>query len=485
MTIPESSDENNSAQLVAGGLFADARIAQAKKLLLEAVLSHQTKITGVRPPIPAFKQSYQEMLDTFAEYRGAKLFYPYIGSGIGNGPLVELADGSVKYDFISGIGPHYWGHSHPELIASSIDAALSNTIMQGHLQQNMDSFELCGLLIKASKMDHCFLTTSGAMANENALKIAFQKRHPASRILAFDRCFVGRTLTISQITDKASFREGLPVNALVDYVPFFDYRKPEESTRMAVDCIKKFIKRYPKQHAVMCLEFIQGEGGFYHGTGDFFKAVISILRENQIAVFADEVQSFARTPELFAYQYFGLESLIDIASIGKVSQVCATFFTEEYKPRPGLLSQTFTGSTSAIKASILLITELLKGGYFGDEGKIAQMHSFFAGQLEELSKRHPHLIRGPYGVGCMVAITPFDGEAHKATRFAHKLFDAGVISFTAGSDPTRIRFLIPIGAVTQQDIKNVVSIIEDVLIQIHHDEGQNNDHYQADQKKGY
>jgi 4-aminobutyrate aminotransferase-like enzyme len=52
-------------------------------------------------------------LQEFAADRGGKLFYDYIGSGIGNGPLVELADGSVKYDFITGIGVHYFGHSHP------------------------------------------------------------------------------------------------------------------------------------------------------------------------------------------------------------------------------------------------------------------------------------------------------------------------------------------------------------------------------------
>ena len=123
--------------------------------------------------------------------------------------------------------------------------------MQGNLQQNGDSVEICRLLVQASKLDHCFLSTSGATANENGLKVAFQKKHPAWRILAFDHCFAGRSLVGSQITDRPAYREGLPLNYFVDYVPFFDVNRPEESTKQAVQVLKSHIARYPKQHAVM------------------------------------------------------------------------------------------------------------------------------------------------------------------------------------------------------------------------------------------
>ena len=326
--------------LEAQALLADPRIAKGKEMLLAAVRDHQQKLTGIRPPNPALKVRYEELIAAMNEYRGAKLWYPYLGSGLGNGAFVELLDGSVKYDFICGIGVHYFGHSHLAILEAQIDAALSNTVMQGHLQQNEDALQFSQLLVEASGLDHCFLTTSGAMANENALKIAFQKNFPAERILAFERCFVGRTLTVSQITDKPKFREGLPLNLPVDYIPFYDPARPEESTKDAVACLKKAIRRYPKSHAVMIFELVQGEAGCYPGTEAFFKELMTILKENGIAVFADEVQTFGRTSELFAYQYFKLQSFIDMASIGKLSQCCATLFTDEYKPRPALLSQT-------------------------------------------------------------------------------------------------------------------------------------------------
>lgn len=450
--------------LIADTLRNDPRIAQAKALIQDAVQSIQKGITGIRPPNPALKVNYDTLLASFAECRGSKLWYPYLGSGIGNGCLVELLDGSIKYDLICGIGPHYLGHSHPALVVSSIDAAISDTIMQGHLQQNVDTVELSAHLIKLSGMDHCFLTSSGAMANENALKIAFQCRYPAHRILAFEHCFAGRTLALSQITDKPAFREGLPDTIMVDYIPFFNATSPKESTENAVAVLKQHLARHPKQYAAMIFELIQGESGFYPGSHEFFRALMEILKEHHISIIADEVQTFGRTPALFAFQHFGLSDYVDVVTIGKLSQVCATLFKKDHRPRAGLLSQTFTGSTSAIRASRVILDHLMQGGYFGENGKIMQIHAHFARNLNAIAQRHPNLIHGPFGFGAMIAFTPFDGDLQKSTKFAHDLFEAGVISFIAGTNPTRIRFLVPAGTITSHDIDAVTKIVEETLM---------------------
>jgi acetylornithine/N-succinyldiaminopimelate aminotransferase len=447
-------------------LAKDPKVLEATKLFLEAVSEHQSHLIGIRPPLPELKYSYDQLLAEFNQYRGNKLYFAYLGSGLGNGPFVELLDGSVKYDFINGIGPHLFGHNHPSLIKTSLEAALSDVIMQGHLQQNVDALDFTRLLIKASKMDHCFLTTSGAMANENALKLAFQKKFPAHRILAFDRCFMGRTLASAQITDKPAFRDGLPNTYLVDYLPYFDPHRPNESTQETIKTLKKHLQRYPKQHAIMCFELIQGEGGFYSAPKEFFETLMQLLKENNIAIFIDEVQTFGRTSSLFAFQHFGLEKYVDIVSIGKLSQVCATLFNDNMSPKPGLLSQTFIGSTSALRAGIFIIQTLLTQNFFGDSGKNMAIQKRFSENFQTLQNRHPQLIQGPYGVGSMVAFTPFNGEADKVAKFVQKLFDNGVMSFVAGSQPTRVRFLVPSGVVSMQDIDAVCEIIESTLLTI-------------------
>lgn len=453
---------------IAEELACDQRIAEAKKIILATVAEHQQKINGIRPPQKELRKSYDDMLNEFGEIRGAPLFFPYLGSGLGNRVFVELADGSVKYDFISGIGVHHFGHSRPELIAAGIDAALSNTVMQGNLQQNPESLELSRALVdaancKGADLKHCFLSTSGAMANENALKLIFQKKRPANRLLAFEGCFTGRTLALSQITDKPAFREGLPPTLAVDYVPFFDWSRPEESTKAPVEHLKRYLARYPGMHAAMIFEMVLGEGGFYPGSADFFTALMEILRQNGTAILIDEIQTFSRTTELFAFQALGLDGFVDVVTLGKSAQVCATLFRAEFNPRPGLLSQTFTASTSAIHAARVILRGLLEGGYFGPSGKIARLNEHFTMRLKEMEARHPELVRGPFGAGAMIAFTPLGGNPEKVKQFVHALFEAGVISFYAGPDLSRVRFLVPVGAATFEDIDSVVGIIEHTL----------------------
>ncbi|MBA3602124.1 MAG: aminotransferase class III-fold pyridoxal phosphate-dependent enzyme [Parachlamydiaceae bacterium] len=444
-------------------LLNDPRVVQAKKLIMETVNEKQKYITGIRPPDPARKENYEKVLARFTEYRSLPLWYPYIGSGIGNGALVELLDGSVKYDFISGIGVHFFGHSHPILSEANIDAALSDIVMQGHLQQNGDCVQLSELMISASQLPHCFLTTSGAMALENGLKLVFQKRFPANRIFAFEHCFCGRTLALAQITDKASFRDGLPATLLVDYIPFFDPLHPKESTQKALEAIKTQLARYPKAYAAMVLELVQGEGGFNVGTTEFFRAIMELLRENQVAILVDEVQSFGRTPQLFAFQHFGLEKYVDICTIGKLSQVCATFFTEEFKPKLGLLSQTFISSTSSIRCSIAILKMLMNSDLYGPQGKNNRFQILFANQLSEIASRNPGYLSGPFGIGAMIAFTPFNGNASVTTKIAHALFEEGLICFIAGNNPTRIRMLPPVPILTENDVIKACSLIEIVL----------------------
>ena len=440
---------------------SDPRIEKAKNLVLEALKEHQAQIKGVKAPTANLQTSYNKAIEEFEKIRGAKLYFNYLGSGFGKGALVELNDGSIKYDMITGIGPHVFGHSDPEVIAAALQGSISDTVMEGNLQQNIDSLEILELLSKESGLPHCFLTSSGAMAVENALKIAFQYRYPAQRLLAFDHCFAGRTLHASQITDKALYREGLPTTLAIDYVPFYEN---ENSTKMAVDAIKKYVARYPKQHAAMIIELVQGEGGFYAAPRSFFLAIIETLKEAGILVFIDEIQTFGRLYKLFGFQYYGLDEHIDIVSIGKMSQVCATLFTEKVKPRLGLLSQTFTASSVAIRTSATIIKRLLDGKYFGEKGRIAEIHNQFEEGLKKIASKHPDKVEGPFGLGGMIAFTAFKGNNKQVLEYVQRLFKNGVIAFTAGSNPTRVRLLAPLLTITDDDIKQVLILLEDALI---------------------
>ncbi len=451
---------------IANEFYNDPKVKEAKKLIKQALLNHQEKITGLMPPKD--EKSYQELVKKLSQNRGGKLFYDYIGSGFGKGPFVELADGSTKFDFITGIGVHYFGHSHPDLMEALIDGAISNTVMQGNLQQNTDSEKLIDLLLTEANrygadLSHVVLTSSGVMANENALKMAFQKRHPADRVLAFNKCFHGRTIAVAGVTDKAKYRDGLPEAFCVDYLPFYDSNDHQGSIDRMMCALAGYVSRHPGKHAALLCEVIQGEAGSYLGNKEFFEILFSECKKHNISIIVDEVQSFGRTEKLFAFQYFELDKYVDFVNIGKNAQTCATIYRGDHKPRPGLISQTFTSSSTAINASYYVVNQLVNNGFLGKDGKINKIHSYFSSKLEELHKKHPDKIEGPWGIGAMVAMTLFKGDMEKSKQFTFKLFENGVLSFIAGQLPTRVRFLVPAGAINNDHIDEVVKIIDQTL----------------------
>ncbi len=444
--------------------FNDNDVQDAIDIILKRLEFYQHNIEGVKPANKDFETDFSNLMRTIETVKGP-LFYPYLSSGFGKGPYVECADGSVKLDFISGIGVH-WSHSDPRIIRSSLHAALHDCVMQGNLQQHQGSVPLYELLAKASGLDHVFLTSSGVMGVENALKICFQYKSPAKRILSFSNCFCGRTLAAASITDKPQYREGLPIVLPVDYVPFYDPKNPKESIQRSVEILKGYIKRYPNDYACMKFELIQGEGGFNVGSKIFFKAIISCLKEANIPVYIDETQTFGRTTELFAFQMFDLQDDVDVVSIGKMSQVCALLYRKHLKPKPGLISQTFTSSTTAIEAAKLILTELQSNNYFGKKGKMATLNDYFCKKLRSLAKKLPKTISDFRGVGSMIGFKLFQGDYQQSLTFIKICYKNGLILFIAGNNPTYIRFLLPIGDIDQRHIDESMLIIEKSILEI-------------------
>ncbi len=390
---------------------------------------------------------------------------------MGNGPYVELADGSVKLDFIGGIGVHGCGHSHPDMVAASVDAALEDTVMQGNLQQNVPSVQMLSRLTtlaceSGAALAHAILSTSGAMANENALKLAFHHAQPASRVIAFDNAFAGRSIAMAAVTDRPAYRDGIPTAINVDYLPFLDPHDPAGSTKRATDTLKKLLARNPKQYAAFWAEPIAGEGGYYPGSHDFFAALCRPLRAAGIPIIFDEIQSFSRTSRPFAFQHYGLDEFADIVTIGKITQVCATLYRKEFHPTAPIISQTFTGSTAAIRAGLKTLDLLESSGCFGDEGGNARRHQYFAAAMEKLAQKHEGLIGGPYGEGMMMVFTPGDGSLEQAKMLMGLLFDVGLLGFLCGAAPTRIRFLPPPTITTNAHIDTAIELLDQGLTQM-------------------
>jgi 4-aminobutyrate aminotransferase-like enzyme len=483
MTQAAAQQTSRTAQTTIGQQLHHSPVVKAAAAqIVNELRIKSAQITDVRPAKPELKQSYESLLERAGAVRGRGLLYPYIGSGIGNGALVELADGSVKWDMICGIGVHFFGHSDPELIEIGLLSGLDDILKHGNLSSNFEAYSfmetLLGAAGRSSRLKHCYLSTSGAMANENALKVCYQKHAPASRVIAFKDCFMGRSVTMAQIGDTPEYRQGLPLNTLVDYMPFFN---EHEANRVglqayiegAVAKLTEYLDRYPGQHACFIFELVQGEGGFNVGNREFFKALMERCRERKVAVWVDEIQTFGRLPAMFAYEYFNLGEYVDVLTVGKMTQACATLWTADMNPKGGLLSGTFTGEGVSFRTGQRVIERLRDGGYYGPQGLIEKHHALFREQVEQLMKRHaawfppvPGLDSLVGGLGGMMKFTPFGGRKDKINALCKACFDEGVILFYCGHGPYHVRMLPPLGVMKEADWPRVFECIERAMAKV-------------------
>jgi len=462
--------------------FASEGVQHALEAIAASVRQHAAEITDVRPARAELRETYDSLMTRAGEARGRALLYPYIGSGLGNGALVELADGSVKWDMICGIGVHFFGHSDPGLIQQTVLGSIADTVMHGNLQTGFEPYELSEVLLeeaaRGSNLRHCFVAASGALVNENALKLAFQKSGGAPRVIAFKDCFMGRTVTMSQIGDSAANRQGIPLSTLVDYMPFYDEAAAAATGMgrqidLACRHLLSYIERYPKQHACFIFELVQGEGGFNTAPREFFLELMKICRQHGIAVWDDEIQTFGRTTSMLAYDALGLGEFVDLATVGKMTQACATLFTEAYNPGPGLLSATFTASGAACRAGVHIVNQLRHGDYYGENGRIAQHHRAFREHAKALIARHPDWfpkiepgVLSPTpadlvgGTGGMMRFTPFGGRKEKVNKALKACFEEGVVLFSCGHGPYHIRMLPPLGVMKMEDWPRVFACVE-------------------------
>lgn len=454
--------------LIGHQLSESSEIQKLVDQLVRQVGSLSEKITGVRAPLPELADHGKKWIDRAGQLRGRPLHYPYIGTGAGRGPYVELEDGSIKLDLINGIGIHLFGHSHPRVIAAGLKGAMADIVTQGNLGPNKEYVRFTEKLVtlagRKSRLKYAWLSTCGTMANENALKMARQKHSPARKVVAFKNAFAGRSTMMAEVTDNPSFRQGLPEYGEVLRIPFFDKNDPQSSEK-SLNALKEHFAKNPGDISCFVFEPMLGEGGYQAAPREFFIPLLEFVRSQKAAIWADEVQTFCRTGELFAFETLGFGDYVDLVTIAKTAQIGATLYTEDYNPKPGLVAGTFSGSTVAMTTGMEMLDMLVNEGYLGPKGRVMEIHNRFIQGFEKLNKTTCQgKVQDAGGMGLMIAFTPHDGSKEKADAFMKKLYQNGVIGFGCGKGPFRVRFLVP-ACIQDKDIDVALSIIEKTILE--------------------
>jgi 4-aminobutyrate aminotransferase-like enzyme len=430
------------------------------RLMMEAITEAQSGASG-----PYDSAAMDSELAKIAEWRGRPAFYPYLGSGVGRGARTMLANGRWVLDLSLGVGVHFFGHGNLDLIETAIRAASADLVMQGNLLFNREYHSLMKTLLQHAPtgFDRCWLSLSGADANENAMKIVRQWRDGRSGVIAFRGCFHGRTSAMAEITDRPDYRVGQPSTIPVYYLSFYDREDPG-SPQKSLDQLRETIRDNRDRVAAFVVELIQGEAGFVTAPREFFVPLFEECKRAGIVIWIDEVQTFARAGELFRTEMLALTDYADVITIGKILQGSAILYRKALEPDTGLISGTFSGATVAMAVGKRIIEKLSSEKYFGIDGREKELEGLTRQHLDRLARISNGTISHVDGSGAMIAFRIGDGSLATTRGYIQRCFREGLALYYGGHEPACVRLFLPAGCITDDELSEAFKILESCLV---------------------
>jgi L-lysine 6-transaminase len=256
--------------------------------------------------------------------------------------LVDARDGSSYLDLFTFFASSALGMNHPalvedaafraELLSAAMNKPSNSDVYTVAMARFVDAF---ARVLGDPALPHLFFVEGGALAVENAIKVAFdwKSRHNESRgidpglgtkVLHLEHAFHGRSGYTMSLTNTD------PVK--VARFPKFDWpripapylaegRDVEAVERVTLAAARAAFEANPHDIACFVMEPIQGEGGDHHFRPEFLQGMQAICREFDALFVVDEVQTgCGLTGTAWAYQQLGVQP--DVVAFGKKTQVC-------------------------------------------------------------------------------------------------------------------------------------------------------------------
>ena len=355
-------------------------------------------------------------------------------------------DGNRYLDFVGGWAVNCLGHCPPALV-KVIEDQSRTLINASPAFYNRPMVEFSDLLLNHCCFDRIFFTSTGAEANEGAIKLARKygqlKKNGAMEIITTWNSFHGRTLTTMSATGKKGWQELFgPKTSGFLKANFNDI----DSVREAVT----------ESTCAVMIEPIQGEGGVNIGEPGFIEDVRNLCDEHGILLIFDEIQTgMGRTGTLFCYEHYGIEP--DIMTLGKGiggGYPLAALLTKEQLDlfEPGDQGGTYTGQPLAMAVGKVVLEELVSRELIANSRRmgalITERLNDVAGQLR---------IEGIRGRGLLIA---FDLQDMEGAALVSRCLEQGLIINAPG--PRTVRLMPPL-IVTEKEVELFLSILSRCL----------------------
>jgi acetylornithine aminotransferase len=350
----------------------------------------------------------------------------------------------VEYlDLYSGHGVISIGHSNPHYVAqlkNQLDAIgfYSNAI------QNPLQVELAEKLGKLSGYDDysLFLCSSGAEANENALKLASFHTNK-SRVISFHNAFHGRTSAAVATTDNPKIVAPMNAQQVVTFLPLNQIELVEDELQKGDVCC-------------VIIEGIQGVGGLDEGTTEFFQALEKVCAQYEVILILDEVQSgYGRTGKFFAHQHHNIKAdIICLAKgMGNGFPIGGIMIAPKIKASYGLLGTTFGGSHLACAAGIAVLDVIKEQKLMENANEV---YAYFLEAIQQIPQ-----VKKVKGKGLMLGVE-FDFEINELRK--KMILDKHI--FTGNANNKNLLRILPPLTINKKDIDTFIIALRESLTEL-------------------
>lgn len=331
------------------------------------------------------------------------------------------------------------GHSHPYFV-QKITQQTEKLVFYSNSVINKLQTELAEKLGKLSGYEDysLFLISSGAEANENALKLA-SFHTGRTKVIAFEKSFHGRTSAAVRVTNNSKIVA--PINEGFD-VEFLALN--------AIEPVRAALEQ--EDVCAVIIEGIQGVGGIKMADASFLKELSALCKLHGTVLILDEIQSgYGRSGKFFAHQYAEIRpDLITVAKgMGNGFPIGGLLIAPQFKASHGLLGTTFGGSHLACAAAIAVLDVMKAENLVENARKIGEF------LIDELKKIEG--IKEVRGQGLMIGIE-FENSINEIRKTL--LFDKKIFTGVTGSNIIR---LLPPLCLSKQDAIHFISKFKEVI----------------------
>lgn len=364
----------------------------------------------------------------------------------GKGSWLKDHNGKTYLDFVQGWAVNCLGHA-PDIVQQAMIQQAGQLISCSPAYYNAPMMTLAKLITQHSGMDKVFFASSGAEANEGAIKLARKwgsiHRQGAFEIITLQNSFHGRTLAAMSASGKPQ------------WAGLFEPKLPG-FTKVAINDINAIRSAITDTTVAVMLEPIQGEAGVIAADIPYLQSLRELTRQKNILLILDEIQTgIGRTGSLFAYQQAGI--VPDILTLGKglgggvplAALVCTNEVSCFDKGDQG---GTFSGNPLMTAIGCAVLSEVAKPEFLQ---LVKDRGVYLRQQLRSLSK---DLSLGEVrGAGLLLAL---DIPSGNATAIAKKAFAQGLL-VNATRDNV-LRFM-PALNVSIAEIDQMITILSVVI----------------------